>query len=182
MHFWQKQQLTIVIIAVVVMVWFVLVAYLPLRQGKMQTEEAALEHSTHQMRTDSELKQLPQLKTQLKQIERAVANYEAQVPSTTQLGTFLQQMAEVMNTYNLKGHLIEPGDEVTTKKLNSIPVNIKCTGNLRQIFEFFKSLEKFDRAIRIEKVQLRNDKDFTGEVKMHTKLYVYCTPENERAI
>ena len=125
---------------------------------------------------------MPQLKAELEQLEMDAANYEARVPSTTQLGVFLQEMADVMNVCHLKGHLIEPGKEIKTNRLNCIPVNIKCTGKLKQIFDFFKSIENFDRAIRIESVQLSNDRDFTGEVKMKTRLYIYCKPEKDRAI
>jgi Tfp pilus assembly protein PilO len=181
-RFWQKQQLVIVIIAVVAISWFVFVSYMPLRQSEIETQEAQQIFTANRIKSNSELRQLPQLKSQLEQIETTVAGYEARIPSSTQLGTFLQQVADVMNTCNLKGHLIEPGAETATNRLSCIPVNIKCTGTLKQIFEFFKSLEQFDRAIRIEEVQLSNDGDFTEEVRMHTKIYIYYTSASERAV
>jgi Tfp pilus assembly protein PilO len=182
MYFWQRQQLTIVIIAIVVTGWFLLVSYLPLRQGERMTIEAIHEQHNYSLRTGTEVSRLPQLRTRLEQLEMEFSDYEARVPLTTQLGLFLQQMAEMMNTYHLKDQLIEPDSAVTTNKLSCIPVDIKGTGKLKQIFGFFKSLEELDRAVRIERVQLSNDRELAGEVKMHIKLYIYYKPTSEQAI
>ena len=178
----KRQQLLIIMITVLSIFLFIFVVYLPLRKSELEAEEVAMLQCASRLRTNVEARKLPQLKEELRQLEMDVASYEARVPSSTQLGVFLQEMADVMNVCNLKGHLIEPGKEITTGRLNCIPVNIKCTGKLRQIFDFFKSIENFDRAIRIESVQLSNDSDLTGEVKMQTKLYIYCKPEKDRMI
>lgn len=182
MYFWQRQQLTIVIIAIVVTAWFLFVAYLPLRQGERMTVEAIQVQHTHSLRAGTEVGQLPRLRTRLEQLEMAFTDYEARVPLNTQLGLFLQQIADVMNTYHLKDQFIEPGTAVNTNRLNCIPVNIKCTGKLRQIFGFFKSLEGLDRAVRVERLQLSNDRELTGEVKMHIRLYIYYMPASKQAI
>ena len=182
MRFWQRQQLIIVIIAVVVIAWFVFIAYIPLRQSKKTAQEDVTVQQTYWMKTDTEIGQLPQLKEQLKQLETAVIDYEVQIPSTTQLGLFLQQMADIMNRYNLRNQIIEPGVAVTTNKLSCIPVNVKCAGELRQVFEFFKSLEKFKRAVRIEEVRFSKGRDLDSEVQMYTKLYIYYAPVDEHAI
>jgi len=182
MYFWQRQQLTIVIIAIVVTAWFLFVSYFPLRQGERMTIEAIQEQHNYSLRTGTEVSQLPQLRTRLKQLEMEFTDYEARVPLNTQLGLFLQQMAEMMNAYHLKDQLIEPDSAVTTNRLGCIPVDIKGTGKLRQVFGFFKSLEGLDRAVRIERVQLGNDRELTGEVKMHVRLYIYYIPASEQAI
>jgi Tfp pilus assembly protein PilO len=182
MHFWQRKQLIIVIIAVVAIAWFVFIAYLPLRQIKKMAEEDVMVQRTYWMKTDAEIGQLPQLRKQFEQLETAVADYEVQIPSTTQLGLFLQQMADVMSRCDLRDQIIEPGVAVTTNKLSCVPVNVKCTGKLRQVFEFFRSLEKFDRAVRVEEVRLSKGRDPDGEVQMYTKLYIYYAPVDEHTI
>jgi Tfp pilus assembly protein PilO len=182
MYFWQRQQLTIVVIAIVVTAWFLFVSYLPLRQGEKMTLEAIEVQHNYSLRTGTEVGRLPNLRKRLEQLEMAFTDYEDRVPLSTQLGLFLQQMANVMDTYHLKDQLIEPGTAVTTSRLNCIPVNIRCAGELRQIFGFFKSLEGLNRAFRIERVQLSNDRELTGEVKMHISLYIYYVPAREQAI
>jgi hypothetical protein len=50
---------------------------------------------------------------------------------------------------------------------------MQCKGRLEQIFNFFRSLQKMDRAIRVEKVELINDQEFNGDVTMNTDASVY---------
>ena len=78
-----------------------------------------------------------------------------------------------MNEHNLRDHQIQPGNEINDDDLNGIPVNVKCKGRLAQMFEFYKSLQRLDRLVRIEQVELLNESDFSGEVSMQTKVLIY---------
>jgi len=117
--------------------------------------------------------QLPVLKEQLLKLQEAVGNYEANIPTRRSLGEFLHRIAALMNEHHLTEQLIQPGEEIEAKGLNCIPLNMQCKGRLKQIYEFFSSLQVLDRSIRIEDVKLVNDKDFSGEVRMQTKAFIY---------
>jgi len=87
-----------------------------------------------------------------------------------------------MNKQNLKEQLVQPGSEIQSAEVNCIPINIECSGSLKQIFELFKSLNNFERLIRIESIRLINDKDFVGPLKMKVQASVYYRPTEEKHI
>ena len=131
-------------------------------------------------KASAESEQLPALKEQLRELQKAIANYEVNIPLRKDLGAFLQQIANLMNRHNLEEQLIRPGSEIKTGKLNCIPIDMKCKGKLTQIFEFYKSLQGLDRLVRIEQIKLSNDSDFSGEVSMQTKVGIYCRGPAEK--
>jgi Tfp pilus assembly protein PilO len=84
-----------------------------------------------------------------------------------------QQIAEVMNKHNLKDQIVQPGTEIHGQTLNCIPISMKCSGSLDQIFGFFQSLNDFERLIRVEQIKILNDSDFAGQLELDVKASVY---------
>jgi Tfp pilus assembly protein PilO len=82
-----------------------------------------------------------------------------------------------MNRYNLEDQQVLPDKEILSGDLYCIAVNIKCKGSLKQIFEFFESLQNTDRMMRIESVKLTNDTKYSGKVDLETKAIVYYRSE-----
>ncbi|MHC4394064.1 MAG: type 4a pilus biogenesis protein PilO [Planctomycetota bacterium] len=122
--------------------------------------------------------QLSALKEELQKLQSTVSNYERQIPTDRELGTFLHRIADLMKGHNLKEQLIEPREVVEAGTLNYIPVNMKCKGRLKQIFGFYKSLQELDRLVRIEQVKLINENNFSGEISMQTQAVVYYRPQS----
>ena len=50
---------------------------------------------------------------------------------------------------------------------------MRCKGELAQMSEFYRQLQAQDRLVRIEKVTLSNDDNFSGQVSMETEAVVY---------
>lgn len=156
---------------------FVLFRYLPLKK-KMKTlnsEKGEIQIAINKASTQAN--QLPELEKHLSALQNSVGNYELKIPGNSELGKFLQQISELMNEYNLKEQLIEPDKEMEAEDMKCIPVKMHCKGTLSQLFEFYKEMQLLERLIRIEQIQLKNDKDFTGEVSMGTKAVIYYRPE-----
>lgn len=194
MLFQERQQIVILCLAGAMVSGFVLFRYLPLRKRIKAVEQTRTAQGLAAAEAQRQNEQLPILKEQLLELQRAVGNYEQQVPCRRELGMFLQRIANLMNEHNLKEQLVQPGEEMEiadsgqriadSKKLNAIrytlnaiPVSIRCKGRLTQIFEFYKSLQGLDRRVRIEQVKLENDSDFSGEVRSQTKVVIYYRPE-----
>jgi Tfp pilus assembly protein PilO len=173
MLFKERQQIAICIATAIMVGGFVLLRYLPL-QKKMNAVKAA--HAVQKLAIDkasAEKEQLPVLKEQLLKLQKAVKNCEANIPAQRDLGVFLHRITNLMNENNLQEQVIQPGKEIKTEKLNCIPVNMKCKGGLKQMFEFFRQLQSLDRLVRIEQVKLVNERDFSGEVSMETNAVIY---------
>lgn len=180
MVFREKQQITIFVLAGVMIGGFIVFRYLPLQQRIKAVKQ---EHAAQRLaiaRASAESQQTATVKEQLLELQTAVENYEVNIPAQRSLGEFLQRIANLMNEHNLREQLIQPGNEIETDKLNCIPISIQCKGGLKQIFGFFRSLEQLDRLVRIEEVELVNGGDFSGEVGMQTKAAIYYRTEAER--
>lgn len=173
MLFRERQQVVILCLAGAMVGGFVLFWYLPLRGRTKAVEQRRAAQILAITKAWHQSEQLPMLEEQLLQLQTTVGDYEAKVPSQRALGVFLHQIANLMNEHNLSEQLIEPGKEIQAGQLNCIPVSMRCKGRLAQVFEFYKSLQELDRLIRIEQVKLVNEGDFSGEVYLQTKVFVY---------
>ncbi|MBN2182418.1 MAG: type 4a pilus biogenesis protein PilO [Sedimentisphaerales bacterium] len=125
----------------------------------------------------SDSEQLPLFTNQLHKLKSELSDFEANIPRQRDLGSFVHQIAELMNQYKLKEQEIAPHAEIEAEGLNCIPVSIQCKGRLGQIFQFSQSLQKMDRLIRIKHIKLINDSDFRGEVGLETEVVIYYRSE-----
>ena len=173
MMFGKKQQLVIFIIAGVMIADFVFFGYLPLHTRLDDIRQAGAAQKLAITRAVNENSRIPLLKGQLQKMQKVVTKYEASVPEQRDLGLFLQQIAGLMNKQNLRDQQIQPSDEIATGGLSCIPVSIQGKGRLPQLFEFYKSLQKLDRLVRIERIELVNDNNFSGELSMQTRVVIY---------
>lgn len=172
----EKQQLIIAVSAVVLIAGFVLFCYYPMVKKSRDIKQARAEQLDANLRADNQRRQLPTLHEQLEKLRRQVSGYDVKIPQDRRFAGLWQQIADIMNTHELKDQLVQPGREKQGTELNCIPISIHCSGSLKQIFEFFVSLEKLERLIYIEHVQLLNDVDFTGWVKMQAQANIYYRP------
>ena len=138
--FREKQRILIFCAIGLMVGGFVLFRYLPLKK-KMKTLN--IEKGETQIaisKASTQANQLPELEKRLDELQNSVGNYELKIPSNSELGTFLQQLSELMNEHNLKEQLIEPEKETEADDMKCIPVKMHCKGTLEQVFEFYKEM------------------------------------------
>ena len=173
MVFWERQQVLICIAAGAMIGGSVLFGYLPLRKRMKAVEQTRAAQRAVVTKALGESRQVPALKEQLQKLKREVGNHEAKIPGRGDLGPFMHRIADLMNEHNLREQQVQPGREVEAEGLSCIPVSMRCKGSLKQIFAFFSSLRALDRLVRIERVELENDRDFSGDVSMRTETVIY---------
>jgi Tfp pilus assembly protein PilO len=173
-----KQQLIILAVSIVLGGGFVVFKYVPIIREKhalhKQMDQQAL--VIEQVCSQSAL--WPELKYKKVQIENQLAPFAEKIPQGRNFAQLWQQVAEVMNAYNLQEQVVQPGDELKSGQLCSIPLTIECKGSLVQLFTFIQELENLHRLIRFEKIQIENDKEFTGFVKMNAEASIYYQPDS----
>lgn len=178
MLFRERRQTVIYVAAAIMVGGFVLFRYLPLRGKMRMTQQVKAAQTFAIVKASVESKQLPVLKEQLLKLQNRVANYELNLPAQRDIGAFLHEVADLMNEHNLKEQAVVLSDtKIEAGGLRCIPIDIQCKGKLAQLFEFYKQLQELDRLVRIERIELVNDSDFSGEVSMHTKVVIYYRPE-----
>ena len=169
----ERQQLIIFALAAVVISSFVGFRYYPLARRAKAAERTATEQITMISQTNNSIRKLPELRRQIDELCRATDGYDKKIPQERRFADLWKQIAEVMNRHNLQNQLVQPGAEIKGQKVNCIPISIKCEGTFKQIFELLQSLREIQRLIRIESLNLANDNDFTGSIKMQADAKVY---------
>ena len=171
--FREKQQIMICVTAVVMIGGFVLFRFLPLHKKAEAAKQAKNTQNLIIAKGISDSEQLPLFMDQLHKLKTKLSNFEADIPMQRELGSFVHEIADLMNQYKLKQQEITPHQEIESDGLNCIPVSIQCKGSLKQIFNFNQRLQNMDRLIRIQQVKLVNDSDYKGEVLMKTDVVIY---------
>ena len=173
MFFRERQQLTICVVAGVIVCVFVLFGYLPLRNRMKVVNQAKIAQTLALAKGAADSRQLPLLKEQLLKLQNKLGNYKANIPEKNTFGGFLGSVTDLMNENNLKEQEVTPGEELKADQFNCIPVSIRCKGELAQLFKLYRQLQALDRLIRIEQVKLSNDSGYKGQVSMETKAIIY---------
>lgn len=186
MRFFNRRQFMILSVACVVMGAFLLLRHLPLQRSKAAVRKAFLDQERVMAQAQAQVQQLPQLREQVEKLRLEAGDFEAKVPcGKPAYGRFLQQITELMSKHHLQEQSVQPRKEVQAEQVNCIPVNVRGKGNLKQIFQFFKSLQKLDRQIRISRVELTNPKGLNNDeakVSMEVDIGIYYTPNNQNQI
>ena len=178
----EKQQIIILALALAIFAGFGLFRYYPLAKKRNAAQKTNMEHLVKIAETKAYSQQLPVLREKIDNLRNVAGDFDNKIPKNRNFANLWDQIAKVMNRHNLQEQLVQPGTEIKGKELNCIPISIQCSGYHTQIFEFFKSLQKFDRFIRVESVTLTNDSDFTGLIKMNADANVYYQADTSNII
>lgn len=176
----RTQQVWLYAVAVLFCADFLFCGYTPSHK-RLQSLRATEAQQTHMIEAAAaQSKELPALKARLKNVEQIAGHYDAYVPQDVSLGTFLQDIARIMTEHQLTDQVVVPGKPVESGAVRCIPVHVNCKGSLRDIFGFFHDFQAMDRLVRIEKVALQNDRDFTGHVVMDADTVIFYRPQAGR--
>ena len=173
MLFRDKQQVIICVIAGTIVCVFAVFWYLPLRSKAIGVKQARAERALSVAKGTADASQLLILEEQLHKFETRLEDYEVNIPEQRDHGVFLGRIADLMKEHDLNDQVITPGEEIEADKFNCIPVSMRCKGKLAQIAEFYRRLQTLERLVRIEKVKLSNEANYSGQVSMETDAVVY---------
>jgi Tfp pilus assembly protein PilO len=167
-----KKQIVMSIAVIALAIAFVFFQFMPLNRKASSLKAANVNLIAESASAAAKQKALPQLCGEIKQIEERMGNFDAKIPVGRSHGSFLQKLTSVMQQQGLIELMVQPGIETQTLELSCIPVNVRCKGELIQIFKFFGALEKFERVIQIEEVLL-NCSDKLDGVTMQAKMNIF---------
>jgi Tfp pilus assembly protein PilO len=174
-----KKQLKTLAVAAILVAAFVLLRYLP-QHRKLAETKSEISCRTNVISQAGILQnKLDELTSQTSDLKNQVADFKTKIPENRDLGIFLRQIANLMDAHNLSDQVVEPALENAADKVKYIPVSMKCSGTLNNIFGFFAALKNNGRLVRISKVTLQNTKDMSGTLEMKSQAYIYYRPSPE---
>ncbi|MHC4288172.1 MAG: type 4a pilus biogenesis protein PilO [Planctomycetota bacterium] len=174
-----KQQVIILGLSVVMLCGFGVFQYIPMVRQKHAILEGMAQQDQLSEKICSQSALLAELKQRGKQLQEKLIPFTKKVPQTRQFSQLWQQIADVMNECKLTDQLVQPGKELKSDQLCSIPLTLECRGSLKQVFAFFQAMENMDRLIRFEEVKFENDSDFNALVKLNAKANVYYQSDDK---
>ena len=169
----EKKQVQIIVIATVIIGGFGVLRFYPLARRMADIRQSRSAQDVAVARVREYNMAIPLLGKQAGELRVSLDGYSRSIPPNRQFADLWYQIADVMNRHNLQEQIVQPGGETTGPTVGCIPITMQCSGTLEQIFEFLKSLAHFERVIRIEKLQLLNDADFSGRIKLDADARVY---------
>ncbi len=176
----RKRQAWLYAIAMLFCADFVFYGYMPSHNRLRSLREAGIQQQRLIETAAAQSQELPALKARLTSVEQVVEHYESYVPQEGSLGLFLQEIARIMTKHQLADQVVVPSTEVEAEGVGCIPVRVNCRGSLKDIFGFFHDFQSMDRLVRIEKVTLQNDREFTGRVSMDADAVIFYRPQAAR--
>lgn len=159
--------------AVIVISVIVILRYMPLRREIKELSQISATQRFIIEKAATESSHMEALKAQLEALKEQTASYDLALPSDRDLGTFLQQIADLMDEHKLTDQQVQPGKKLEDGKLSCIPIEMNCKGKLQEIYEFHKALCQLQRLIRIDSVELVNNEKLNGQVRMTAKTRIY---------
>ena len=155
----QKEQLIILIIASVLLGGFALLRFIPLAGHARSVRTAKAESELQRKRLAKYRKELPVLKKKIEEYQVKVGNFDAGIPVDRKFASLCDKITGMMNEHKLNNQLIQPGKEIVGEDVNSVKLDINCSGKLSQIFGFFKAIENLERVIRIDNLDMKSEAD-----------------------
>ena len=169
----RKKKMTILVLMVAVAVALGAVQYVPIHRQEEELSRTLKAQSLTMDQIREKCGLLPTLHRQVLDLESCAAEYDRRLPPKKQFAQLWQEIAEIMDRNQLTDQLVRPGSEVCEDGLCMIPLQIECRGTLKQMFQFLQELEQFKRLVRIENIQLENDRELSGRLSFHAQAEVY---------
>ena len=178
MKLFAKQQFIIILLAVVIVVGFVFLHFIPLARRTQEIKAAKLLYAQENLKVKDQAQRLPIIISKTEQLKTKIGDLDRKIPVVREFGSLWDQIAAVMKNCGLKEQQIKPETEVKSEDICIIPINIQCSGNLQEIFSFFRSLEGFERVVRIESLSMIGSgrEDAIGEIKLTANANFYYRP------
>jgi Tfp pilus assembly protein PilO len=168
-----RTQLSIYVVGAMLLADFILFGYWPSQQRLRALQQARARQQSGMLLADVHRPQVAPLDRQRIRCERALAVYHGRIPTHRELGSFLQQLSDVMMQHQLQDQVIIPGGEVSGGGLVMVPVTVRCRGSLADLHGFYRQVDSIGRLMRVEKVQFTNDPDLGGCVRMEAQMVIF---------
>ncbi|MBN1126214.1 MAG: type 4a pilus biogenesis protein PilO [Sedimentisphaerales bacterium] len=170
-----RQQLVIGLLALAVIAGFGAVGYYPLIHKTHRINRIVEQRRQYMEKTDDLVVQLATIQARLEQLEEVEREYNRRISINSQdVSEVWGQIADEMKTHGLQDQVIQPREQTETNGVQCNTISLECTGSLPQMFAFLQALDRFERLIRFRKLELQNDEEFSGRLKLIADARVYC--------
>ena len=171
-----KTQLSIYIVGAMLVADFFLFGYWPSRQRLEALQQTQAKQQSLSTLSKIHQRQLPAVKAYLTQCEQTLAHCRNRIPVQRELGSFLQEVSAFMDRNHLADHEIRPGEEYVAQGLMAVPVTVRCRGDLKDLYAFYRQFASIERLVQIEKVRFTRAQDPRRGVQVDARMVIFYRP------
>lgn len=175
----KRQQTVIAMVALLLMAGFGVVRFVTLWRQRQALDDSYEQSRLALAEIQTQTAHLPELADQLERVRQEAAAFDRQIPAGRSFAELWRQIADVMNAHRLIDQSVQPGAAIEDHRLGAIPLTLSCSGSMQDIYAFFRAMEQQDRLIRFEQVELTNDAEFGGAVRLSAKAQLYYQPDKK---
>lgn len=174
-----KRQTILAALSVLLLAGFGGVRYSMLWQQRQAMDDSVEQSRQTLAEIHRQSARLPELEKQLTQKRLQAEAFDRRIPAGRSFAELWRQIADVMNAHRLIDQTVQPAAAIEDTQLGVIPLTLSCSGAMQDMYAFFKAMEQQDRLIRFEQVELSNDGNFSGVVKLTAKAQLYYQPDKK---
>lgn len=167
-----RTQIWIYLVCSLLVADFVLFGYLPAKRQLDGLRQVLAQEQHNQQLAQYYRRQLSPLRQRLSDLDQQLLAYSRLIPKDPQIGTFIQDLCELMRG-RLSNYTLVPSGPQQADGIWSTQVQVGCEGTLPDIYAFLKDLRSAERLVRITGLRICNDRSITGRLKAEMELEVF---------
>ncbi|MCX7770476.1 MAG: type 4a pilus biogenesis protein PilO [Proteobacteria bacterium] len=117
--------------------------------------------------------QLPKLKEEVRNLERALAYSMTVLPNTEEIPSLLDTIQNNVRFHDLELLSFKPEPEAKKDFYAEIPLSLRFSGNYKDIGEFLQTIGRYPRIINVSTISLRDPKLKGNKVVLTAELKAY---------
>ncbi|MFQ5591419.1 MAG: type 4a pilus biogenesis protein PilO [Phycisphaerae bacterium] len=148
--------------------------------GPQRRDLAALRASAQTMRDQlargaASIARLSNIKDELRQADRLVADYRARITPTPDLGPFVEEVSDIASRLGLRARRIVPLAPEAQGSIAVQPIKISFESAFAESFGFLREIEGLTRAVQVTELlveRVQSDAVFPRRGELRTELTV----------
>lgn len=123
---------------------------------------------------DEYLAETPDLEARIEQIQTAIEDFEAMLPSDREVETLLREVWDLAGEHNLTAKSVRPDKPVPAAQYAELPIKMEIVGDFDGFYLFIQDIEKLPRITRMPRMKIvKQEKDDQGVVKVEVTLSIF---------
>jgi len=172
-----KTQLSILVVAALLVVDFVWFGLLPSRKQLELIRQLKARQMSVVDVAKTNLGKVAMLREELELLEEDMGEMDRYIPRDKSIGAFLTEISTLMTRHGLTNQIVVPGAEAAGAIAIRVPVAVHCQGKLEAIYGIYADLKGVERVVQIDEIVLKNDAAMAGHLRMEAQLAIFYQPD-----
>jgi len=123
---------------------------------------------------DQHMADIPDMEARIGQIQGAISDFEAMLPSDREVDTLLREVWDLAGEHKLNAKSVRPDKIVPAAQYAELPIKMVIEGDFDGFYGFIQDIEKLPRITRMPRMKItKMEKEDQGIVKVELTLSIF---------